>query len=65
MQTLIVENGSLIDYAEKWIGNLSSAPHIERKGWKVFHKDGSFAGILDERKMEIWYVNEDTLRKVT
>ena len=57
------EHGYLIDYDTKWFARLHAAPHTEKYGWRVFCKDGTLAGILDEDKLAVWYVDEDTLRQ--
>ena len=57
------EHGYLIDYDTKWFGKLEASPHTEKYGWRVYFKDGTFNGILDEQKVAIWSVDESTLRQ--
>lgn len=57
------EHGCLVDYTSKWYGRLCAAPTTEKYGWRVYYKSGIFCGILDEQKVAIWNVQEDSLRK--
>ena len=42
-----------------WMNNYG----VEKYGWRVYFKDGTFNGILDEQKVAIWSVDESTLRQ--
>lgn len=62
-ENLTEENGQLIDYTSTWAAILNHDPSTEKYGWRVFNKEGSFIGILDENKIAIWQVDETSLRQ--
>lgn len=57
------ENGYLVDYTSKWLGTLCGTVHARKRGWRVFDKEGSFVGLLDEGRVAIWYVDVRTLER--
>jgi hypothetical protein len=54
-----LENGFIIDYRSIYVAKDKNG--TSKYGWRVFNKDYSFIGLLDENKLAVWYVNENTL----
>lgn len=65
MGNLTEENGHLIDYHTNWYAALKASPKTIKHGWRVFNKDGSFEGLLDDEKVAVWTVDATTLRQDT
>lgn len=63
MHSFKEEHGYLVDFESKWLGTLQGTRYARKRGWRVFDKDGSFIGLLDEGKVAIWYVGIDTLKR--
>lgn len=51
----------LVDYGTQWHAELKESPHTTKYGLRVFNKDGSFEGLLDEERLAVWFVDETTL----
>ena len=59
INNIIRENGFIVDYRN--IYEAKDKNGTLKSGWRVFDKEYQFVGLLDENKLAIWYIDEDTL----
>jgi len=53
------ENGFNVDYRHVYYGEAKDGS--ARWGWRIFDTNFTFIGLLDENKLAIWYVDEQSL----
>ena len=62
-ETLTEENNMLVDYSRLVTAKLSASDGT-CKGYRVYTKERRFAGVLDENKVALWYVDIDTVKNI-